>query len=334
MDTSSHIIIGIGLGALAQIDPVVAGTPLSQAVFFGTVIGSNAPDFDYALKVKGNSYYYCNHRGWSHSLPALPLWALAVSGIIYLFFLDSSFFHLFIWTFLAVALHVLLDLFNVYGTQAFLPFTSKWIAFDAIPLLDPYILAIHVIGFAIIPFYETGKAFAFIYILLFFYIFMRTTLMNKTKKYLKTYFPNAVHIKLIPKTGISTWNVLIETKDDFLFGIYSNQSLMIEYTISRKVNHPELVMFIKNDTDITNFLASTHYAHPFVTKRKNGYFIYWKDLRFRTNKFFPCFVVTYISSDLNHKASFTGRLRSLKQYRRILRELEKAPKSLIRTEVC
>ena len=87
MDTTSHTIIGLGLGALSHIDPMAADSAtFSYAILIGTVIGSNAPDFDYVYKLKGNSSYYRNHRGWSHSLLALPLWGLAVSGSIYSIF--------------------------------------------------------------------------------------------------------------------------------------------------------------------------------------------------------------------------------------------------------
>ena len=53
MDTFSHIVIGFGIGALAQMDPAVSSNQtLSQAVILGVVIGSNAPDFDIIYRLK------------------------------------------------------------------------------------------------------------------------------------------------------------------------------------------------------------------------------------------------------------------------------------------
>lgn len=148
MDTTSHILMGLGLGALAQINPVIANDDvLTQAVVLGTIIGSNAPDFDFMYLLKGKGSYYRNHRAWSHSLLALPLWSAAVSGIIFSLFNVPSFSHLFFWTFLAVILHVFFDLFNVHGTQVLLPFSNKWIAFDSLPLFDPMISFVHILGF-------------------------------------------------------------------------------------------------------------------------------------------------------------------------------------------
>ncbi|MEH7504789.1 metal-dependent hydrolase [Neobacillus drentensis] len=63
MDTFSHIIMGLGLGALAQIDPFAADhSTLSQAVSLGTVIGSNTPDYDFIYRMKGKGSYFRNHR--------------------------------------------------------------------------------------------------------------------------------------------------------------------------------------------------------------------------------------------------------------------------------
>lgn len=323
MDTTSHIIIGLGLGALSYIDPIVANSAsMSFAVLMGTVIGSNAPDIDFVYKLKGNSSYIRHHRGWSHSLPSLPLWGLAVSGSIYPFFPDSSFLHLFLWTVLAVILHVFFDLFNVYGTQALRPFSKKWIAFDSIPLIDPLIIFLHVVGFCLLPFYETGMVFSFIYMFIFLYLFIRTVYSYFIKKYLFGYFQNAISIKMIPKMSIFEWNLMMETEDDFLFGVYSLNSLSIEHTISKHVKYSDLIRESMKDSLVSDFLSSTDYAYPFVQEKKNGYFVYWKDLRFRNKKFFPYLAVVFISTEFKNMISYTGWFHSLRHYKKVLRKLE------------
>ena len=155
MDTSTHIIIGLGLASLAQIDPVISeNSALTQAVIIGSIIGSNAPDFDILYKFKGNNSYIKNHRSYSHSLPILPIWALLITFILMPFFPEISSFHLFFWTFLAVIVHVLTDLLNVHGTQILLPFRKAWISFDVIPLFDPFIMFAHLAGFLFFLFWE------------------------------------------------------------------------------------------------------------------------------------------------------------------------------------
>src|SRR5690625_6219831 len=129
MDTGTHIAMGIALGGIATLDPAVQSDPtLFHAVLVGTIAGSHAPDFDTVLKLKDNATYLRHHRGITHSLPAVVLWGVLISSIIYAFVPEVSYFHLWLWTFLAVIIHVLVDLFNAYVTQSFRPFTNKWVA--------------------------------------------------------------------------------------------------------------------------------------------------------------------------------------------------------------
>jgi inner membrane protein len=323
LDTFTHIIIGFGLGALAQIDPVVSNnSALSAAVLIGTVVGSNAPDFDFIYRLKGKSSYYQNHRGWSHSLPAMPIWSILITAAILPFFQGSSISHLSFWILLAVILHVLFDLFNVNGTQALRPFSTKWLSLDFLPLVDPYIIMLHGLGFSLLPFFDTGRVFSFVYLGIVFYLLIRMLSTQYTKWKLSQHFQNAVQIKMIPKTAAFHWNVMIETSQDFLFGSYSQGELWIEHTFSKKIDYPDLVLNSSMDTQVDSFLSSTHFAYPFVQKRKNGYFIYWKDLRFRSKKFFPKLAIMFISLDYKNQVAYTGKLTSIKQYKKVIKKLE------------
>lgn len=71
MDTLSHITTGIGLAGLAFLDPTIANQPeLFPAILTCTILGSNAPDIDFLLKLKGNETYVNNHRGLSPLYPS------------------------------------------------------------------------------------------------------------------------------------------------------------------------------------------------------------------------------------------------------------------------
>jgi inner membrane protein len=329
MDTFSHVVIGVGLGALAQLDPTISNHhSLTQAVMLGTVIGSNAPDFDFIYRVKGKGSYIRNHRGFSHSLPILPLWGIVISEFIYLFFPGISFLHLFLWTFCAVLLHILLDLLNVDGTQILLPFSRKWIAFDAVPLIDPYILILHFLGFCLLLFFHSGVTFLVIYVFMLLYLLIRSLTAVFTKTYLQSHFRNAIRIKLIPRMALLKWDVIIETYEDFLFGVYFEGGLHVEHTLSKKIDFPELVTDSKNNELVSDFLSATHFAYPSVHKFKSGYFIYWNDLRFRTRKFFPFRAILFISADFKRKKGYIGRLNSLKHYKKVLKNLKNTNTSI------
>src|SRR5699024_12227558 len=104
-------------------DPV-----LFHSVLVGTIIGSQAPDFDTILKFKNNATYIRHHRGLTHSIPAIFFWGVLISSIIYMFVPHVSFLHLWAWTFIAEIIHVLVDIFNTYGTQVIRSFSNKWVA--------------------------------------------------------------------------------------------------------------------------------------------------------------------------------------------------------------
>ncbi|MFP3488802.1 metal-dependent hydrolase, partial [Staphylococcus sp. SIMBA_130] len=77
MDTGTHVVMGLGIGALATLDPAIAQDPITaQSVLIGALIGSQAPDFDTVLKLKNNAVYIRHHRGITHSIPAVLLWPI------------------------------------------------------------------------------------------------------------------------------------------------------------------------------------------------------------------------------------------------------------------
>jgi inner membrane protein len=325
MDTLSHIVIGAGLGTLAHLDPAVSSNEaMAQAVLIGTVLGSNAPDLDIVYRFKGKGEYYRNHRGASHSLLALPLWGLAVSSVLLPFFPGIDFFHLFFWVTLAVVLHVFFDLFNMHGTQALLPFKRHWMAFDAIPLIDPFIITAHLIGFALMPWLNPGYVFLSVYAILLPYLAIRFLSSCLTKRKLKKHFILAERIKLIPHMRWFRWDVIIETDSDFIFGTHSLDSLVIDHTLSKQIRFPELVLTSRKHRTISDFLSSTYFAYPFVEKKKAGYVVYWKDLRFRTKKFFPNAAILYFTEDQEQTGSYIGTLNSLNHYRNVMRNLKKS----------
>jgi inner membrane protein len=179
-----------------------------------------------------------------------------------------------------------------------------------------------VLGFGLLPFFQSGKTFLVIYGFIFLYLAIRSLSALLTKKHLQLHFRNAIRIKLIPRMAMFKWDIIIETKHDFIFGVYTAGRLNIEHTLSKKMNFPELVIDSRNDESVSDFLAATHFAYPFVQKCKSGYFIYWKDLRFRTNKLFHYHAILFISSDFKSKNGYVGKINSLKQYKKVLKNLK------------
>jgi membrane-bound metal-dependent hydrolase YbcI (DUF457 family) len=121
------------------------------------ILASNAPDLDIVSAITGGGVpYLAAHRGLTHG----PL------GIIGLAFLAA----LAVWGFLRLrvkgresvtlsllarlvgvalvgsTLHVLMDLPTSYGVRLFSPFDTTWYALDWLPIIDPYLWAVLILG--------------------------------------------------------------------------------------------------------------------------------------------------------------------------------------------
>ena len=88
MDTATHIVMGVGLTALATQDPVMAGSFAATATTL--VAGSLIPDGDTVLKLKDNATYISHHRGITHSIPFTILWPILITFLIFVILIILS----------------------------------------------------------------------------------------------------------------------------------------------------------------------------------------------------------------------------------------------------
>src|SRR5260370_33140446 len=80
MDTLTHALSGALLArATASKDGAPRSIPRPAAAGF---FACAAPDLDFVTAYAGPVAYGLNHRGVTHSLVLLPLWALGVSGLL------------------------------------------------------------------------------------------------------------------------------------------------------------------------------------------------------------------------------------------------------------
>lgn len=310
MDTSTHIAFGIGFAGLAHLDPAVASNPaLSGAILAGTVLGSNAPDFDYAVKLfKGKAMYIEHHRGISHSIPALFIWALFLTFIIQLFTGPLPLLHLFAWTLFAVAFHVLIDIFNVFGTQGGRPFTKKWLALNAVPLFDPIIMLLHFAGFILwAAGGKPGPIFLVVYFLLIIHVAERYYRSLNLKKKIEREFANQhANVIMIPTMKRNYWKTVAETEDAFHSGELVKGRINWVHTIQKEQYNPEIIRIASTAKNARHFLKSTDTVYCTVTDAGNEFEIKWIDYRFRTGRHYPFMAIVMMDKDQTILSSCTG----------------------------
>jgi len=314
MDSGTHLVMGLGLAGLASIDPVVASDhTIYAAVLIGTVVGSQAPDFDGFLRLKNNAVYIKNHRGMSHSLPAIAIWTVLITLLIQSFFSFSiPMLHLGGWVLLAVVLHVFVDLFNTYGTQAMRPFTEKWISWNIIHIFDPFIFTTHVIAILIwaLQLADPVYIFPFLYGVLIVYYIWRTVahrILTKRMRELDTDCHEGDRYILIPTVSIHEWNVVKKRADgSYLIGDFRRGQLRW-VDRAKGAEHPAIEAS-RNDPSIYAFLYFTSYACAEVKEHSWGYEVRWSDVRYRHRKQYPFVGVLLMDHDFKTLGSYVGWL--------------------------
>lgn len=326
LDTGTHVVMGIALGGIATLDPIVGQNSITQeAVMIGTIIGSQAPDIDTLLKLKNNATYIRNHRGLTHSAPAIVLWSVLITLSIYLFIPNSDLFHLLLWTFIAVFLHVFVDIFNGYGTQAFRPFTKKWIALGTINTFDPFIFIMHIIGIVLwLIGFNAGYTFLTIYIILAGYYVIKLLLQRAVIKKVHQQIEDVEEIIFNPTVQFQKWTLAIKTKTHFYVVRANNGELTI---LDRFVYVPlpnnETIQAAKEDENIKAFL----YFSPMYRWEKVTFDdhieVRFIDLRYRSKQYYPFVAVVHLDHNHNILRSYTGWIFSEKRLQKKLEMLTK-----------
>ena len=301
--------MGIGLGALSTLDPAIAQSPLTaHAVMLGTIIGSQAPDIDTVLKMRNNAVYIRNHRGITHSIPAVLLWPLLITGFLGLLIPGANILHLWLWTFLAVFIHVFVDIFNAYGTQALRPLTSRWIALGVINTFDPFIFGIHVAGLILWAFgSDPGMTFILVYIIMFIYYIARFREQKLVKDAVKEQIPAATKIILSPTLRYHKWKVAVRTEDTFYVAVANRGKVTIVDRFDRKpVPHHPAIEAAKHDKNLAAFLSFSPIFRFELKEADEAYEVKFIDLRYRSNGHYPFVAVVRLNSEFEITNSYTG----------------------------
>ncbi|BAU46654.1 hydrolase [Sulfurifustis variabilis] len=147
MDTLTHALSGALLArATEPRSPTPGQLPrrLRQWVGFWAAA---FPDSDFVLRFIDPLMYLTTHRGITHSILLLPVWAL---GLAYAFMLITR--RRYDWrAFLAVcalgiAIHILGDVITAFGTMVFAPVSDARVALPFTFIIDPYFTGILAAG--------------------------------------------------------------------------------------------------------------------------------------------------------------------------------------------
>jgi inner membrane protein len=313
MDTGTHLVFGLGLGGLAMVDPVITSHAYGPiAILIGTIAGSNAPDFDSLLRFKSNADYIKNHRGLSHSFPAIVVWSVLITIVISLLFRDIPWWHIGFWVLLAVVIHVFSDLFNSYGTQAFRPVNRQWVAWNIIHIFDPFIFSSHLLAILL---WISGVAspqvvFPVLYVLLAVYYSWRTLVYRRLLKKIPEQDKegrNGDRYTLLPTISLYRWN-LVRISKDCTYGVGEWDHGKLNWVDILKCDEHPAIDSSKNNADVQAFLSVTPFPCGHVKPHTWGYEVRWVDIRYRYRRQYPFVAVVLMDLSYVPLQSYVGWL--------------------------
>jgi inner membrane protein len=311
MDTGTHVVMGVALGGLATIDSSIATDPfLPTSVMIATIIGSQAPDFDTVLKLRNNAVYIRNHRGITHSLPAVLLWPILITIGIISFTPEVNWPTVLLWSFIAVFLHVFVDIFNAYGTQALRPLSNKWIALGVINIFDPFIFFSHLVAFFIwgLGIASPGPTILVLYLLLVAYYVWRITEKQRVVNHAKALHPDASHVFVSPTIRWNQWHVVIRTPEImFVTESKNNKIEYFEQYSFEPIPDIPVINAAKKDSNLSAFLSfSPSYRWEVEDKDDGVTEVRFIDLRYRSKGHYPFVAIVQLNQDLQIISSYTG----------------------------
>ena len=286
MDSLTQFVLGAAVGE-ATLGRKLGNTAILLGGIFGTI-----PDLDVMLNPFVSDLQGLQvHRGISHSIFFAVLFGLLSAWLLKNVFFkrksDLDLKHWWLFTFLALFTHGLLDSFTSYGTQLFAPFSNYRVAFNNIFVADLFYTLPFLICLIIAMFYhrrsERRRFFNYFGIgLSSLYMLFTIGVKLYTNQVFKQSL-NANSIQYDRFTSSPTplnaflWSTVAETKDAFYIGHYSifDSDNEIEYTKLDKNDELRKKFDTVPGFDILTWFSKDY----FVLTKADGHTAY-VDLRF------------------------------------------------------
>jgi inner membrane protein len=157
LDTLTHALSGALIARASAIRDAPPGT-LPRRVAAG-FLAAAAPDLDFVISYAGPVAYLENHRGVTHSVLLLPLWALLLSWLLARILREPRGWRaLYGVCALSLAAHIVGDFITSFGTLVFAPFSDWRAALGTTFIIDLWFSGIIVAGLALSLFFRDSKA--------------------------------------------------------------------------------------------------------------------------------------------------------------------------------
>jgi inner membrane protein len=178
-----------------------------------------APDLDFVTGLAGSVEYLTQHRGVTHSLILLPLWAFAVSWLLAKILREPRGWRaLYGVSAMSIGLHIAGDVITSFGTMVLAPFSDWRAALGTTFIIDPWFSGIIVAGLILSIFFRKAKfpsiaALAFLVCYLGFQYVQKEKALEFGVEYAKTRAMKDAKITAYPRP-VSPFNWTVFVSDD------------------------------------------------------------------------------------------------------------------------
>ena len=284
MDPVTHGLIGLGISAFSG-NPVALTNPVS----LGCAIGAMSPDLDVVIRlVKDDYQYITKHRGVSHSIPALGMFAVVITLGLSLFFPGMNFKEVLIWSFIGGLSHTLFDMMNSYGARLL----SRKRKVNLLTLYDPIIWLLTIC--LIFNRYKPLVSHSIIGLLFFMYLGGRYLLRERARRnIMASYNEDDLHdLTVLP--GLKhfyKWDFIIRTDGYSIVGDYNALTQNFKETQRfEKIDRKAEDLFKQSNVG-RHFKDWSSNYHVFKVEEENKIILRAVDLRY------------YFNNEFMHKAS-------------------------------
>lgn len=301
MDNLTHTLTAI---AMAR----AGGRRLGPHAAWILVLAANAPDVDVVSRIVSTTNYLHYHRGITHSFFAAPFLALGVIAIVALsrrrarsqqpWPLARAY---------GVALfgvlfgHLFLDWSTSYGTRLLAPFSGRWLSWDAIPIVDAWLLVVLIAGLTIPAFFRLisseigaggggsrgGAAFALVFLLAWFGF--RGLLHSRALMVLDSHLYHGLEPRRIGAyadiVNPFRWYGVVETSEVWEL---AEVDVLEEFDpgrtrLFRPPDPSPALDAARRTPTLQVFLDFARFPFSYVEQEENGYHVVYRDLRFDYN---------------------------------------------------
>lgn len=222
MDTLTHALSGALIGrATARSGP--HALPLRWRIAAG-FLAAAFPDSDIIIAAFAPDDYLALHRGVTHSLLLLPLWAVLLSLVFAALTRGRYSWRAFLGiSLLGIAAHIAADVITSFGTMVFAPLSDRRLAWPTTFIIDLYFSGILVAGLVASAWWRRTRAPAIVALaVLAAYIGFQATQRERAlgigEQYARAQALTGVTVRAFPQPlSPFNWMVVVSDRDRYRF---------------------------------------------------------------------------------------------------------------------